>query len=273
MKIKIPLFSRKVMREYAATVAILSALSSFFFISVSIPSPRKPTYILLAAALLVVIYLAIWLKANLKTSAKLDIESSTLIVRTGDIFQQEGLKAIAFNEYFDTQVDDAIIAKATLNGMYLSRFGKKEISALDAAVESDTRLQERKVAVDNHRKAGKKTRHKLGSVFVHGEYLLVAFSHFDNNNRANLTLKEYISCMLNFWDEVDQVYAGRSVSIPLMGSGITRLKDASVHEQELLNILIWTFMVSRVKFKYPAKATIIIHGSMVDKINFYELGD
>lgn len=76
---------------------------------------------------------------------------------------------------------------------------------------------------------------------------------------------------MTFWEEVDRVYAGKSVAVPLMGSGITRFKDAQVSEQELLEILIWSFKVSRVKFRYPAKVTIVIHKSMKDKINFYNL--
>ena len=56
-----------------------------------------------------------------------------------------------------------------------------------------------------------------------------------------------------------------------MGSGITRFRDIQVSEQELLEILIWSFKVSRVKFRYPAKVTIVVHESIKDKINFYEL--
>lgn len=56
-----------------------------------------------------------------------------------------------------------------------------------------------------------------------------------------------------------------------MGAGITRFKDANVSEQELLELLIWSFKVSRVKFRHPAKVTIVVHKSLKDKINFYEL--
>lgn len=84
---------------------------------------------------------------------------------------------------------------------------------------------------------------------------------------AYLTLKDYIACLIRFWEEVDRVYAGRSVSLPLLGSGITRFKDTNLQPQEVLNILIWTFKISRVKFKHPAKATIVIHESIKDKIN------
>ncbi len=40
----------------------------------------------------------------------------------GDIFKERGLKVIPFNERFDTQVDDIIIAHRTLNGMMIDNF-------------------------------------------------------------------------------------------------------------------------------------------------------
>ena len=88
---------------------------------------------------------------------------------------------------------------------------------------------------------------------------------------AYLYLKDYIDCLITFWEEVDRVYAGRSVSMPLLGSGITRFKDASLQPQEILNILIWTFKISKVKFKHPSRATIVIHDSLKNKINLSDL--
>lgn len=41
-------------------------------------------------------------------------------VKVGDIFDQAALKIIAFNEYFDTPVDDVVISAKTLNGIYIN---------------------------------------------------------------------------------------------------------------------------------------------------------
>lgn len=78
---------------------------------------------------------------------------------------------------------------------------------------------------------------------------------------------------VNFWNEIDIIYANRSVVIPLLGaSALTRLRDYdTMSEQEKLELLIWSFKVSRIKFTYPAKVTIVIHKSLRDKVNFYRL--
>lgn len=44
-----------------------------------------------------------------------------------------------------------------------------------------------------------------------------------------------------------------------------------INDQELLEILIWSFKISRIKFTYPAQVTIIIHSDKKDRINFYDL--
>lgn len=273
MKTRVGLFSSKVRRQYSTLVAISSAIASFYFIAFDVPANKRNAYLFCASIILIVLYIAIWLHANFKRSTKLNINSSSLMIKVGDIFEQQGLKAISFNEYFDTVADDVLIAKSTLNGAYLSKLSPKEVRSLDKRIKNDIRLNDRIQTINTARPFGKKTSYKLGSVFVNNEYLLVAFSRFNKHNQAELTLREYVSCMINFWDEVDQVYAGRSVSIPLMGSGITRLKDVEVQPQELLDIMIWTFKISRVKFKHPANATIIIHDSIYKKINFYEINE
>ena len=35
--------------------------------------------------------------------------------------------------------------------------------------------------------------------------------------------------------------------------------------------MIWTFKISKIKFAYPAKLTIIIHNDLLSQVNLYEL--
>lgn len=273
MKIKVPLFSKKVITKWLEIIAIISTISSLFLIFVEIPQDLQILYVVITTLVLVILYIVIWTCANLKRKTILTINNSNIIIKFGDLFDQDGLKAISFNEYFDTKVDNKIIAKSSLNGIYLlNNFDRNRIKKLDQEIVKDTHLKSRENGINNKRTSGKKVRYKLGSVFLNGDFLLVAFSRFNDENMAELTLKEYIQSMISFWDEVNRIYAGRSVSIPLMGCGITRYKDVDdIKPQELLKIIIWTFRISRIKFKHPATASIIIHESLFDQINLYEL--
>ncbi len=77
-----------------------------------------------------------WIHASIMQIAKLSINQSSVIIKTGDIFKEEDLKVIAFNEYFDTQVDDKIISEKTLNGIYLKK-QVKDLNELDQLIFND----------------------------------------------------------------------------------------------------------------------------------------
>jgi hypothetical protein len=121
-------------------------------------------------------------------------------------------------------------------------------------------------------KGVKKIKYKLSSIVVYDEYLLTAFSKFDDENRAYLTMPEYIEFLINFWDRVNRIYAQKSVSVPVFGSGITRIKEhKNITDEDLLKIMLWTFKLSEYRFKYPAKLTIIVHKDKIDEVNLLDI--
>nr|WP_246847889.1 macro domain-containing protein [Vibrio crassostreae] len=212
-----------------------------------------------------------WFNANSRKNASLTINNSKIDVKVGDIFYTEGLKVIAFNEYFDSIVDNDIISEGSLNGIYINT-KVDDLAEFDKTLDDNASLNRKVCDTNNDREKGKNKKYKLGTIYKKDDFLLTAFSKFDNDNRAYLNIDDYIEFLLNFWNEVDIIYSGRSVVIPLLGSGITRFKGYdAISEQELLELLIWSFKVSRMKFTYPSTVTILIHESKVDKINFYAL--
>jgi len=74
--------------------------------------------------LFLLIYILIWLEANLLTNITINIDGSTVNIKSGDLFEEQGFKVIPFNEYFDTQVDDKIIANSSLNGIFIKKYLK-----------------------------------------------------------------------------------------------------------------------------------------------------
>jgi hypothetical protein len=271
MKLKVKLLDKKLFKNYLEVLSIISLICSFAFIVITIPDCLKIYFGIGLVLMLFTTYIIMWIIANRQTKTTLNINNSTLTIKTGDIFEEEGLKVIAFNEYFDTQVDNRIIAENSLNGEYI-KSKITDLNEFDNLINNDAHLNERVLDTNNSRHYGKKKRYSLGTVFQHKDYVLTAFSKFDNENRAFLYMNDYINFLINFWNEIDIIYAGRSISIPLLGSGITRFKGFdSVTEQELLELLIWSFKVSRIKFTYPSQVSIIIHESKRDKINFYNL--
>lgn len=69
------------------------------------------------------------------------------------------------------------------------------------------------------------------------------------------------------------MYNNQSVVIPVFGSGILRFADGYVGAtgQDLLEIIIWTFKISRIKIAYPSRVKIVVFQNESDMYNLYKL--
>ncbi|TLG71089.1 macro domain-containing protein [Culicoidibacter larvae] len=270
---KVQFLDKNLLKQFARYCGVITTIISFLIIFYDIPPNSKILVFGTIIILLLLIYIVLWITANIRRSIILKIGSTTVEIKPGDIFQVKDLKAIAFNEFFDTQVDDKVIASASLNGQVLINH-ISDIPKLDEQILNDEKLIKNIVEKDINRFPGKSIRYKLGScILVQNEFIFTAFSRFNSDFQAEITIQEYVNFLLTFWNEVNRLYAQRSVTVPIFGAGITRFKNGfeEISIEELLKIMVWTFKISKIKFAYPAKLTILVHEDLIDRINLYEI--
>lgn len=269
-KIKVQFFDKHLIKQYLNILSFISTITSFVLIFVEIPEKLKLPLGLLFTLLLIGLYLILYVLANKLKQVKLEINNSEIEIFEGDIFAVKGYKIIAFNEYFDTIVDNNIISTTSLNGKYILEY-YPDISVLDQIIKEDKHANKCIVGTTNRTK-GKQNRYNLGTIVKNFDYFLVAFSKFDENNCAYLETTDYISCLINMWNECNTFYAGRSIILPLLGSGITRFKDhESISNQELLELILWSFKLSKFRAKCSAKINIVLTSDTINKINLFEI--
>lgn len=269
---KVRLFDKRVFSIFLQITSAVSAGISTILLFVDIPEGYKILALIAFVLALSFAYLAVWAWSNRLNHVEINIEGTSVTVKVGDIFLQPGLKAIAFNEYFDTKVDNEIISENSLNGVFLTSHLKLPIDDLDNMIERHRFEDDEVVGENPKRLLGKKIKYRLGTIFVHNGFLLTAMSKFDDSNRAALTMPEYLEFLIRFWDRVNKVYAQQSVSAPIFGSGITRIKGhRNISDEDLLKIMLWTFRISEMRFKYPAKLSIVIHRDKIGQINLLDI--
>lgn len=269
--LKVKVTDRVVWQEFLKKVSIISAFFTIAFIFVDIPDKYKTCAGVSVVFFFVGLYFFLWWRYNNLQNLNLLVDGSKVSVVTGDLFKQPGFKVIAFNEYFDTQVDDKIISKNSLNGIYIEKYSNRSIEELNQII-NDHQFEEGELIDSEVERAGKSKKYKLGTVCVVDDFLLAAFSKFDKQNKAVLTMPEYLEFLINFWDGVNRVYSQKSVSVPIFGSGITRIREhKNISDEELLKIMLWTFRISEMRFKHPAKLSIIIHKDKIDSINLLDI--
>lgn len=71
-------------------------------------------------------------------------------VKVGDLFSFGGIKVIPFDEYFDTEVDDKVISRNSLNGIFLElKVGRRDLILRTIAEPQQSILGGRRMRVDD----------------------------------------------------------------------------------------------------------------------------
>lgn len=106
---KVGFFDRRIFERFFKLASAITAFISAAVIFKDIPTDSKINCGIALIVVLIILYIALWLRANNLKSIILSVEGSEVNIITGDIFKQDGFKTIAFNDYFDTIVDEKII--------------------------------------------------------------------------------------------------------------------------------------------------------------------
>ena len=272
-------------KDYLSIVGVISSIVTLisFFVTAQSLSINITSGVIIFVAMLAGLFIWKWWNANQQNYAKLKINNTKIVIQEGDIFEllekepenREGeISIIGVNDYYDVIADNRIIAKESLHGKYIKKIdqaGKLEL--LNNAIATDEILNKHGNGVENHERAsGKKVRYSIGSVVEFESYVLAAFTKFDENNKAYLSAEDYAGFWMRFWENIDEIYAGRTINIPLMGAGITRFRNGKPLKQELLETMLWTLKISGFHNTYGHKQIkIVIYKSDVDDIDFYHI--
>lgn len=255
-------------KDYLTFLGYLSVFIGFAAIFITIADKDKCTYGLWFSIFLLLAYLFMLMRANLTNNLTLTIRGKNVNIKYGDIFNAEGLKLIPFNEYFDTIVDNKIIAKKSLNGIFIEKY-YQNVSLLDSQIA--TAVASKKCNVNTTRNLGKRQCFPLGTTIeIENEFILTAFTHFDQNDNAFLDKGEYLYFLDNLWEEINIIYAARNINIPLIGSGITRL-GGNLTKQDHLEQILNSIKYSDIKLANGSEINIVLHQSIKDEISLYNI--
>lgn len=133
---KVGIFDKKLWNEFSYIVSIICGIVSFVVIFIDIPSNMKLRIGSIFAILLFLIFIFLIVRANQLNEKTLKINQTKFVIKFGDLFSEQGLKTIPFNEYFDTEVSDEVISINTLNGIFL-KDKVSDVSQVDYKIEND----------------------------------------------------------------------------------------------------------------------------------------
>jgi hypothetical protein len=154
----------------------------------------------------------------------------SITIKKGDLFKNKGVVVIPVNEYFDTQVDDVIIAHGSIHGQFIDRYfqNKEKREEFDRYIElqlKDNDINKKSIVREY---GNKRNPYELGTCVMVTEqniaFVLVAFTHFNTNNHANIVPYEFQMVISKLFDFLEENANGREVFMPLMGTGQSGIK-------------------------------------------------
>lgn len=205
----------------------------------------------LILALIVVCIYAIYIRKRKKIM--ITGKDYIIEVKYGDIKEEINCKKIInFDECYTTEVGTLPyqIKPTSICGQYLLQHPDLDINKL---------IKKYKIKkCDSNSMFKNKIRYDSGTIVPNGEYLLMAFAKLDEKGLGKFfSNHEYLDCLSKLWQEINMYYGQEDVCIPILGSGLTRINDISISQQELLEKIILSYKLSPYKIKKPYKLRII----------------
>lgn len=195
----------------------------------------------------------VWQWWRIKDSISLKIRGIKVTVRQGDIFEEEGLKVIGVDDTFSTSEDEHVISHSSLHGKLIRLLKDNgEVEAFQNSIATDTREV------------------SLGSIKRYNDFLLLVMAKLNRDYEARTDNQKYESTLRKMWAEIERLYSGKPIFLPLLGDGIIRFDGASEKPSPsaLLRCMLCTLKTSNVQLKAPV--TIVIYDRIND-INLYDL--
>lgn len=211
-----------------------------------------------------VCFLLIWVAISVLYATFLRFRKWTTIkgqnysirVEYGNILKTKNCKrVISFDECFTKQVGSAAadINQDSICGQYLALHPELDVQKLiDAAHITPARSKS---------KYQNKSRFESGTIVPNGDDLLMAFAKLDEKGKGRFFSRdEYLVCLDLLWKELENNYSEKDVCVPILGAGTTSFDGgagASISQQDLLDMMIWSYKLSSHKIKNPHKLRIV----------------
>lgn len=191
----------------------------------------------------------------LKLVKKITIKGKNYIIQVeyGNLLKMENCqKVISFDECYTKKVGSAPsdIKPTSICGQYLEQ--NPDIDIVKLIADNNIKAANTKSKFEN------KTRYTPGTIVPNGNDLLLSFARLDKDGRGTFfNYQEYLDCLEKLWKEIDKYFVQKDVCISILGSGLTKINDNSLTQQELLDIIIRSYQLHNHKIKKPYKLRII----------------
>ena len=236
---------------YGVLWTIIESFGLFF------PEQNPEGFYSYSAIVLVSIVSGLWrCWPKRKIEIKVPSTDSFIQIRFGDIFSDGRVVVIPVNEYFDGSLGNHV-SERSLHGIFIRNVLGGRSNAFYELIDQEL---ESVVAKTVRRNSGREKKYPIGTV-AYGDvnetrYLFAALTRTNLHTlKASATVHELWDCLAGIWQGVRNHSNGESVSVPLLGSG---LSGVGLPPRNLIEIILTSFVFYTKKQKVADKVTLVL---------------
>lgn len=189
------------------------------------------------------------------------VETTNFTMKYGDIFQEEGWKAIGVNDFFDSVVDEDLVSSKSLHGIVLNRFWPQDRENWKSQIKSSLKDANRKI---ENRGKGNRNRYDIGttaraSIGDHN-FLFAALGETDiADNTTSANTEMLIRAVRGMAREARAACSLNPLVVPLMGDGLARV---GMHPTVLADLILTALVEESRSAKITDDIVIVIHPTL-----------
>jgi Thoeris protein ThsA, Macro domain len=163
--------------------------------------------------------------------------NTCIIVLFGDLFQQDGVKAVAVNDFFDSKLGKPV-SENSVHGKFINLCFGGYSEAFDKQIKANLKDVAPIEVVE--REEGKSHRYPIGSTAFltadAGNYIAVALTETDvASSKVSADVTMMWIALHSLWQRARVECGGAPLNVPLIGSGLSGL---GLPTRDLLNLII-----------------------------------
>jgi hypothetical protein len=272
MLLKFKIFFNKFFVCVGSISAIITIIGSIWYSKIYRLMDEYQNYkIHLLLSIIIMCALCAFYSIKKKNKISLKISKNTGVdIYYGDLFESNKIIVIPVNDYFDIIVDDKVVSSNTLHGKFIQKYFPNNEKQLKVLINKSL-LKIDHIETNKTRAKGNKKRYELGTVAIveanEKLFYLVAFTKFNQNNRATIKKSEYLKVITKLFEFIEQNSQGFKTNIPLIGAGHSGVE---LSKQKLLEFLLFSVILSD-KLTLINGLDIILNKNIKNKIDLNKI--
>lgn len=195
--------------------------------------------------------------------------NTCLDILFGDLFEQDGLRLISVNEYFDSSIGKPV-SDNSLHGIFIDKCFGGHPESLDATLTSELK----NITYKTTEKAdGKNKSYPIGTTAIvtveDDRYLLFALAKSDIKTcKASADVTQMWKALDGAWTRARNEAGGDPVNLPLIGTGLSGI---GLPTRDVLNLLILSAITETKEKEVTRKIRIVLHRDRFDDVDLQEV--